>query len=182
MKKFAIYKSGTGFYYYRYYDDIQQLSGTHLENIVTPEILPIVADDKGGFFRFNPDDYNFSEIIETEKDCPLSLEKMYFRNYENFRLGWISPDGDTYSCDYTGHQKCAEKIAEKFFPDARYPERTLGKAGWLKVIDSWNGTQREHGQYVYSMKGRLTNRQINTLFDLGLYNNPEVKELIPDYD
>lgn len=182
MKKFAIYKSETGFYYYRYFDSMEMLDGTGLENIVTPDKLPVVVDEKGGFFRFNPKDYNFSELIETDKECPLALEKMFFKNHENFKLGWISPDGDTYSCDYTGHQKCAVMIARKFFPDAKYPERTLGKAGWLKVIDSWDGTEREHGQFVYSMNGKITNRQINTLFDLGLYDNPEVKELLHGYD
>lgn len=180
MKKFAVYKSGTGYYYYKYFDDMAQLAGTRLEQIVTEEKLPIVADDRGGYFCFNPNDYNFSEIIETDKDCPLTLEQMFFKNQENFRLGWISPDGDTYSCDYTSHAKAAIMIAKKFFPDTKYPERTLGKHGWIKVIDSWNGTEREHGQFVYSMKGRLTNSQINTLFDLGLYDNPEVKEMLPD--
>lgn len=180
MKKFAVYKSGTGYYYYRYFDDMAQLAGTRLEQIVTEEKLPIVADDRGGYFCFNPNDYNFSEIIETDKDCPLTLEQMFFKNQDNFKLGWISPDGDTYSCDYTSHAKAAIMIAKKFFPDTKYPERTLGRHGWLKVIDSWNGTEREHGQFVYSMKGRLTNRQINKLFDLGLYDNPEVKEMLPD--
>lgn len=180
MKKFAVYKSGTGYYYYRYFDDIAQLAGTRLEQIVTEEKLPIVADDRGGYFCFNPNDYNFSEIIETDKECPLTLEQMFFKNQDNFKLGWISPDGDTYSCDYTSHAKAAIMIAKKFFPDTKYPERTLGRHGWLKVIDSWNGTEREHGQFVYSMKGKLTNRQINKLFDLGLYDNPEVKEMLPD--
>lgn len=180
MKKFAVYKSGTGYYYYRYFDDMAQLAGTRLEQIVTEEKLPIVADDRGGYFCFNPNDYNFSEIIETDKECPLTLEQMFFRNQDNFKLGWISPDGDTYSCDYTSHAKAAIMIAKKFFPDTKYPERTLGRHGWLKVIDSWNGTEREHGQFVYSMKGKLTNRQINKLFDLGLYDNPEVKEMLAD--
>lgn len=180
MKKFAVYKSGTGYYYYRYFDDIAQLAGTRLEQIVTEEKLPIVADDRGGYFCFNPNDYNFSEIIETDKECPLTLEQMFFKNQDNFKLGWISPDGDTYSCDYTSHAKAAIMIAKKFFPDTKYPERTLGRHGWLKVIDSWNGTEREHGQFVYSMKGKLTNRQINKLFDLGLYDNPEVKEMLAD--
>lgn len=182
MKKFAIYKSETGYYYYEYFDSIEQLHGTHLEDIVTADKLPIVADERGGYFCFNPNDYNFSELIETDRECPLSLEKMFFKNDENFKLGWISPDGDTYSCDYTGHTKAAKMIVSKFFPDAKLPERTLGKHGWLKVIDSWDGTERQHGQFVYSLTGRLTNRQINKLFDLGLYDNPEVKEMLKNYD
>lgn len=181
MNKFAIYKSETGYYYYKYFDSMQQLSDTKLANIVTEDKLPIVADDKGGYFSFDPEDFNFCKIIETESNCPLNLEQMFFENQKNFKLGWISPDGDTYSCKYTGHTKAAKMIAEKFFPDTELPERTLGKAGWLKIIDSWNGTEREHKQFVYSLTGKLTNSQINKLFDLGLYNNPEVKEIINNY-
>ena len=60
------------------------------------------------------------------------------------------------------------------------PERALGKAGWLKIIDSWDGVQREHGQYVYSLTGKITKRQADRLFDLGLYNNEEVQRMIKD--
>ena len=176
--KFAVYKSETGYYYRRYYDNMEELTGNPLEFIVTPDRLPIVADDKGGFYRFNPDDYNFSEIIETDSEYPLALEKMFFKNDVKFRLGWISPEGDTYSCDYTGHLRCAEMIVRKFYPSAKYPERTLGRAGWIKIIDSWDGTERRHGQFIYSLSGKITESQKNTVFDLGLYDNPEVQELI----
>ncbi len=182
MKKFAIYKSGTGYYYYEYFDSMEQLTGTHLENIVTEDRLPILADEKGGYFCFKKKDYRFVKIVETEKKCPLTLEEMFFKNDKNFKLGWIAPNGDTYSCDYTGHAKAAKMIMEKFFPNARFPELTLGRHGWLKVIDSWNGTEREHRQFVYSLNGRLTRRQADVLFDLGLYNNPEVKELLDNND
>lgn len=178
MKKFAIYKGETGFRYHRYIERLDELEGDRLFGIITEDKLPVVLDDRGGYFRFDGNDYNFSEIIETDKDCPLSLEKMYFRNDDKFKLGWISPEGDTYSCDYTSHTKCAKVIAEKFFPETSLPERTLGKAGWLKVIDSWNGTQREHGQFVYSLSGKITKKQADRLFDLGLYDNAEVRELL----
>lgn len=181
MKKFAIYKSPTGYYYHRYFDSLEQLCGTNLENLVSEDKLPVVSDDCGGYYRFEKD-YRFVEIVETDKECPLTLEKMFFKNHEGFKLGWISPDGDTYSCDFTNHTKLAKMLAEKFFPDAKLPERALGKAGWIKVIDSWDGIKREHGQFVYSISGKITNRQINKLFDLGLYDNPEVKELIKNND
>ena len=105
---------------------------------------------------------------------------MYFKNDANFKLGWMSPDGDTYSCNYTGHEKCAKMLAYYFFPGARIPERALGRAGWLKIIDSWNGTQRQHRQFVYSLSGRLTKHQADRLFDLGLYGNQEVQEMLRD--
>jgi hypothetical protein len=105
---------------------------------------------------------------------------MFFKNQDTFKLGWMSPDGDTYSCNYTNHTKAAVMLCEKYFPDAQFPERTLGKAGWLKIIDSWDGTQREHGQFVYSLTGKITKKQVDRLYDLGLYNNEEVQKMISD--
>ena len=179
MKKYAIYKGETGYYYYEYCDTMKSLEGSSFENIITQERLPVVLDGKGGYFPFDGDtDPNFTEIIESDEEYPLPVEKMFFKNDENFKLGWLSPDGDTYSCDYTGHTKAAKALASKFFPKTEYYERALGRAGWIKIIDSWDGTQRKHGQYVYSMSGKITNRQADKLFDLGLYNNPEVKSII----
>ena len=177
MQKYAIYLSETGYYYHKYYDTLESLAGTSFDGIIEESSLPVVIDEAGGYFSFNDAKYQFVRLTECE-GRPLKLEEMYFKNAENFKLGWMSPDGDTYSCDYTSHTKCAELLAEKFFPEAKLPERALGKAGWLKIIDSWDGTQREHKQFVYSLSGRVTRRQADRLFDLGLYDNAEVRELI----
>lgn len=177
--KYAIYRSPTGYYYYEYHDTLESLVGTMFEGIISEEKLPVVLDGEGGYYQFKEDDYMFERLVESE-GCPLKLEEMYFKNQDDFKLGWMSPDGDTYSCDYTSHTKAATALAEKFFPNAKLPERALGKAGWLKIIDSWDGTQREHGQFVYSLTGRITKRQADRLFDLGLYNNEEVRRMISD--
>lgn len=177
MQKYAIFLSETGYYYYRYYDTPESLVGTRFEGIIGSDFLPVVIDDAGGFFSLTGAEFQFVLLKECE-GSPLTLEEMYFKNDEKFKLGWMSPDGDTYSCTYTGHAKCAEMLAEKFTRDPSLPDRALGKAGWIKIIDSWDGTQREHKQFVYSLSGKITNRQADKLFDLGLYNNPEVKELI----
>jgi len=181
MQKYAIFLSETGYYYYKYYDTIESLEGTKFEGIIEADYLPVVIDEAGGFFSLTGSEFQFIRLEESDAP-PLTLEEMFFKNSENFKLGWMSPDGDTYSCSYTGHAKCADMLAEKFLPDASLPDRALGKAGWIKVIDSWDGTEREHKQFVYSLTGRLTNRQINKLFDLGLYDNPEVRELIAASD
>lgn len=178
MKKYAIYKSETGYYYYKYIDSLKELINTNLEKIITKDNLPVIIDENGRYYRFTKNDYGFVKIVETNNTCPLSLEEMYFKNDSNFKLGWISPEGDTYSCNYTNHTKAAKMIAEKFFSDVKFPEITLGRAGWLKIIDSWDGVQREHKQFVYAFNGKITKRQADKLFDLGLYNNKEVKELI----
>ncbi|MBR5091424.1 MAG: hypothetical protein IK093_18525 [Ruminiclostridium sp.] len=177
MQKYAIFLSETGYYYYKYYDTVESLVGTRFDGIIGEDFLPVVIDDAGGFFSLNVAGFQFVKIEECDGE-PLTLEEMFFKNLDNFRLGWMNPEGDTYSCSYTGHSKCAEKLAAKFFPDAVLPERALGKAGWLKIIDSWNGTQREHKQFVYSLTGKVSKRQADKLFDLGLYENPEVKELL----
>ena len=179
MAKYAIYKSDTGYYAYEYHDTLESLKNTQFNGIVTEDKLPVVLDGNGGYYSFRKDDYMFDRLVECE-GSPLKLEQMYFKNQDTFKLGWMSPEGDTYSCDYTSHTKAAQVLVDTFFPGAQLPERTLGKAGWLKIIDSWDGVQREHGQYVYSLTGKLTKKQADKLYDLGLYNNPEVKELIND--
>lgn len=178
MKKYAIYKAETGYYYHEYVESTDQLEGTGLENIITEDKLPVILDGNGGYHRFREDDYGFVKIVETDKKCPLKIEEMYFKNHQSFRLGWMSPEGDTYSCSYTNHTKAAVHLAEKYCPGAKLPERALGKAGWLKIIDSWDGTERKHMQYVHSISGKITKRQADKLFDLGLYENEEVKALV----
>lgn len=179
MAKYAIYRSETGYYYYEYHDTMDTIEKTKFNGIITEDNLPVVIGGTGGFFHFNKDDFMFEKIVECD-GCPLTLEEMYFKNQEEFKLGWMSPDGDTYSCDYTSHTKAAVMIAQELGLDTKLPERALGKKGWLKIIDSWDGVQREHGQFVYSLTGKITKRQADKLFDLGLYNNDEVKKLIAD--
>ena len=180
MKKYAIYKAETGYYYYEYFDSLDQLSDTVFADLISEYQLPVVLDGSGGFFHFDENDFNFVKLIETDDQCPLPLEMMYFKNSPDFKLGWMSPEGDTYSCSYTGHTNAAAAIAAQFFPGAKLPERTLGKAGWLKIIDSWDGTERTHSQFVYSLTGKITKRQADKLFDLGLYMNEDVRKLVKD--
>lgn len=180
MKKYAVYKSSAGYYCNEYHDTLETLKGTPFETMVKEEQLPVVLDGKGGYYRFKEDDYNFVNVIESDKKYPLPLEKMFFKNSDSFKLGWMSPQGDTYSCDYYNHNRCAIMLADRFIPGAKFPERALGKAGWIKIIDSWDGMQRQHGQFVYSLTGRITKQQADKLFDIGLYFNEEVQQLIKD--
>ena len=178
MKKYAVYKSETGYYYYDYIDNPEALIGTGFEGIVSEERLPVILDGRGGYYHFSEKDFGFVRLLETDADPPLTVEQMFFKNDDNLKLGWMSPEGDTYSCSYTNHAKCASFLAKKFYPHSRYPESALDRAGWLKIIDSWDGTAETHGQYVHSDSGRITKKQADKLFDLGLYNNAEVKALI----
>ena len=178
MKKYAVYKSDTGDYYYDYADTVEALEGSGFEEIITEDMLPVVFDGRGGYFRFNPRDYNFVELIETDKIPPLPLERMYNVNSPKFKLGWISPDGDTYSCGYTSHNRCAEMIVAKYYKAVPLPELKLHQYGWIQVIDSWKGARRQGGQYVHSEFSTLTRKQADKLYELGLYDRPEVQDLI----
>lgn len=178
MKKYAVYKSDTGQYCYRYADSLQQIQGTGFEGLIREEQLPVVFDDKGGYFSFDSNDRRFVEVIESDEAFPLPLDRMFKHNDPSFKLGWISPDGDTYSCGYTKHSKCAESIARTFYSTAKLPELTLLRKGWIEVIDSWDGVQRDHRRYVHAEQGWITRKQADRLFDLGLYEKPEVQELI----
>ena len=80
-------------------------------------------------------------------------------------------------------QKANDKgkmIVEKFYPDSKYPETELDRQGWLQVIDSWNGTEQHHGQFVFTDRGIITQKQADKLFDLGLYYNEEVQKILGD--
>lgn len=178
MKKYAVYTSETGDYYRIYADTPEALDGSGFEEIITEDMLPVVLDGKGGYFRFSPRDYNFVEIMETDAFPPLSLERMYKKNSPDFKLGWISPDGDTYSCGYTSHYKCAEMIVKKYYKSMAHPEMQLHRDGWLQVVDSWKSAIKSGGQYVHSEYSKLTQKQVDKLYELGLYDRPEVQELI----
>ena len=93
MKKYAIYSAETGLYYYQYADTIELLEGTGFENIITEEQLPVVFDGRGGYFSFDPEQHDFVEIIESDDEVPLPLEKMFYVNQPGFKLGWMSPEG-----------------------------------------------------------------------------------------
>ncbi|MBQ7266689.1 MAG: hypothetical protein IJS61_11435 [Firmicutes bacterium] len=178
--KYVVYKGKTGYYCYEYVDDMERVVQRGFADIITKEDLPVVIDDKGGFYKFMPDEADFVKFLDSDEKYPLPIEQMYFKNEDDFTLGWMSPEGDTYSCDYTNHTKCAQVLAEVLYGATKLPERTLGMAGWLKIIDSWDGVAREHGQYVYSLSGKITKKQADKLFDLGLYENEQVQALIKE--
>ena len=72
VNKFAIYRSDTGLYYYKYADTMEALAGTGFEDIITEEQLPVVFDGRGGYYRFKEDDYKFVKLVETEEEVPLT--------------------------------------------------------------------------------------------------------------
>ena len=54
----------------------------------------------------------------------------------NASLGWISPSGEFFGCDYRDHEKVAEYVLNS-------SERELEKQGWVKIY-SCDGLQWYH--------------------------------------
>lgn len=84
-------------------------------------------------------DLDWSYLIEPESD-----------------LGWISPDGKFYGCDYRNHALMAEMYFKK-------SEKQLEHEGWIKVyMDSF-----DHSKEWYSEKLLVTEGQKIALEKLG---------------
>lgn len=82
-------------------------------------------------------------------------------------LGWISPDGTFYGCDYRRHAD----VAKLFF---KKDERQLEEEGWVKVfMDSWR-----HEKEWFSDKAMITDAQKITLEKLGYEVDLDVCELV----
>lgn len=71
---------------------------------------------------------------------------------EEFKCGYISPDGIWYGCKSLHHYELEERLGISF------PE----EFGWIKVFEG------SHGITYYAKRKFLTERQIKTLIDRGI--------------
>lgn len=112
------------------------------------------------------------EIIQAdtwdELDCSYLLNS-------NSHLGWLSPEGEFYGCDYFEHSLIAERIIHKSEPE-------LEEEGWVKMYrsqlfpldppDYFLGQSRSNIHANY-----LTNKQVEVLLEKGFKIRPwEVKD------
>ena len=84
-------------------------------------------------------------------------------------LGWVSPDGRFYGCDYTDHADVADLYFKK-------SERELEDEGWVKIW--WSNF--DHVRRWTNTKLMLTEAQKITLEKMGLkeYDDDGVCELV----
>lgn len=80
-------------------------------------------------------------------------------------IGWVSPSGEFYGCDYRGHEDVAYYILHS-------SERELEVKGWVKIF--MDGFTHEYGWY--SDKLHLTSAQLHVLEEKGL----EIDEVFYD--
>jgi hypothetical protein len=99
-------------------------------------------------------------IAKLERDCAME-----FLLDPGSDQGWIAPDGRFYGCNYYAHDDLAFSLIRK-------TPQSLEILGWVRVhADSF-------GFGACGANGELTQRQLETLFELG-FPDPTIGSLMP---
>lgn len=170
--KYAIYKnrSGVGLTSWKYAENEEEAKEAGALGLSMREFeYPILVNERGGSHTFCKND-RFIEI----RDYPLTREERFPKDHKLFDLGWISPEGNTYSCEFESHYECAEMLCEEMNLDQYRAELVLEEAGWIKVTRGYRAKEKT----VYAKDLYVTKKQVDTLFDLGLYNIETVREMV----
>lgn len=169
--KYAIFKGQVGLYSWQYIDDPNDLKNYPY---ISEFDLPVVVNRMGGYHHFDKKyEPNFLEIREVaDNRPPLTREERYPKNSNDFEYGWIDPEGNTYNTGYEGHIGCAECLCEELgYKTYRY-ESYLEELGYIKVTKIFERKE------VLAPNFHITKKQADVLYDLGLYDNDDVKRLI----
>lgn len=97
-------------------------------------------------------------------------------------FGWISPDGQTFPCDYHGHFDLAKKLAGTLGVHddrpMRNPELLLEQHGWVKVTKDPFGPAGKLRSAILASRMYITRTQARTLADLGFDQNHDYLDLV----
>ena len=123
-------------------------------------VMPIVMNDLGGYHTHKPTAPDVVAIVERATKPCISVYIQYPYNRRTFETGWISPDCNTFSCDYMGHYKLADKIASELYgcDDLCTADDFLLDRGWIKV---------NHKRAVFDWE-KINDRQAEYLKDRGI--------------
>lgn len=175
--KWAIYKGEIGLYAWEYVDTLKRAREYIGGHMIQKNDLPMIFNSVGGRTFFDKKDPNFVEIRTTPEDQePLTAEERYPKNQDNFKLGWIDPDGNTYSICYGSHREAAAILVETdyikkamtakdHFLTYCSPDDYLGDNGWISVCEIYPDT------FVFSKTNKITKAQFETLKKLGHEND-----------
>ena len=135
-----------------YIDDVEEAKSywyvrQAIEKYGVESMMPIVMNKLGGYHTHKPDAPDVVDIIESYDWPDLKVWEIYPRNRENFKTGWISATGDTYSCGVFDHVDCAMKLASQLYGEhvKTLADDFLLKTGWFKC------TNRKYTGYVSRM-------------------------------
>ena len=132
---------------WEYIDDLKEaMKYWYVANVIreygVEKVMPIVMNRMGGFHTHRPDADDVIAIIESDEEPRISVFKQYPVNIDNFKTGWLSPDGTSFSCPYMGHIRLAMNLCRDIYgmtENNLADDILLGK-GWVKVMNGkWFG-------------------------------------------
>ena len=178
--KWAIFRGSYGLFAIEYLDNLYEVKKKY--PYIREDALPVLVNASGGYTSFSKD-YNGNEFIKIIKICeddePLTREERYPKNSDKFHYGWISPNGDTYTCGFESHIDCAYAICDELFPNEYIgnAEYHLEELGWIKIsrpVPYNYENLNKQAVYFTSLTRKLTKKQINTLVALNLQDDPYI--------
>lgn len=179
--KFAIFKNKySGLVAFDYIDSVKELNNYPYIN---SSDLPCIINSNGGYTQFNVKDkysgFSDLEFVEFRKGNDINYAVAFEDAYPlqvPFRYGWISPTGETISCLYEEHSKCAKDICLKKLNLKTYnAEQTLEELGWAKVTKGSYGIPYA----ILKPKYYLSRGQVNAVIKAGLTEIvPEIKDMV----
>lgn len=184
--KYAIYQGPIGKYSMLYIDNIFDFKRHGILGNPYNIDFPIVVNRNGGRHTFDKKyEKGFlyiKEVLEDEE--PLTREEMFPKNSKDFVYGWIDREGNTYACSFENHYRAAEYLCLEKGINSYNEERTLEEAGWIKISRKAPYTPENEGsQNIYIDHNiKITQAQINTLYDLGLDNDRTFKYLLKYFE
>lgn len=111
------------------------------------DIMPCIVNCRGGYTSAKG--MEILDIITCEATPTLEDLQRYIKNEPKFNCGWISPNGDTYSCHHYGHTSLAQDICDFIYQETyrnyrlqpnsiNAPDDFLLNIGWIKIDSSHN--------------------------------------------
>ena len=111
------------------------------------KILPILDH---GHWIWCPYSNEMDTIVGLYDEKPtLGLEDRFPKNTPDFDCGWVSPEGDTYSCEMFEHVALERALAEKFSKELK--EDNTYKIDWWLLQHGWAKVNSK-GEYLVFLR------------------------------
>lgn len=162
MKKFMLIRGRSGATEcWEYIDDLDEaMSYWYVRDAIRKYgvefTMPIVMNKLGGYHTHKPDADDVIDIIEAPDWPTLKVWEAYPANKDDFKTGWISPEGTTYKCGIFDHLDCAEALATQLYGQDTKTicDEFLLNIGWFKCSNrKYTGyvrkMSREQAKYFY---------------------------------
>ena len=107
--------------------------------------MPIVMNPLGGYHTHKPDAPDVAGFIEAVDWPSLKVWEYYPKDRPDFKTGWISPAGVTFTCDVFDHMDCAIALCEQYYGEnlKALADEYLLKHGWFRCSNKkYTGSTR----------------------------------------